>query len=52
MTGLGSQQVEILQWIADGCPERDRVDISQRVSARSLANRGLVKVRGLGHLDC
>lgn len=40
--------MDILQWIADGCPERDWVAFSHRISARSLATRGLVKVRGHG----
>ena len=48
MTRLSNKQMDVLQWIADGCPERDWVDFSHRISARSLTNRGLVKVRGHG----
>lgn len=48
MTRLSAGQMDILQWIADGCPERDWADFSHRISARSLANRDLVQVRGHG----
>jgi len=38
------RQRAILDWIADGCPERDWPDETHKHSARALAARGLVKV--------
>lgn len=46
--GLNQRQVEILQWIADGTPEREWPDWTHRATAKSLQSRGLVKVRGRG----
>lgn len=47
-TALTEQQVEILQWISQGCPEGVMTDISHRISAAALRRRGLVKVTGKG----
>lgn len=48
MKQLSHSQIEVLRWIADGSPERDWPDYGHRVSARTLASRGLVVVRGRG----
>jgi hypothetical protein len=42
---LTSRQIEVLQWIADGCPERNWPDGTYKNSAQALDNRGLVDVR-------
>lgn len=39
-------QFDLLHWIADGCKDGMYEGTSHRVSARSLHNRGLVKVAG------
>ncbi|KXP08409.1 hypothetical protein [Tsukamurella tyrosinosolvens] len=39
-------QFDLLRWIADGCKDGVYEGTSHRVSARSLHNRGLVKVAG------
>ena len=46
--GLNQRQTEVLQWIADGTPEREWPDWTHRSTARALQARGLVKVRGHG----
>ena len=35
MARLRTKQMNILQWMSDGCPERDWVDFSHRVSTQS-----------------
>ena len=45
---FSDRQREILKWIGDGMPERAWPDFSHRVTARVLASRGLVQVRGHG----
>lgn len=48
---LTDRQVAVLEWIKAGCPAGaydDDEHYSHRLSARALANRGLVKVRGHG----
>lgn len=45
---LNDRQTEVLQWIAAGCPARDWPDYAHRQSARALASRGLVEIRGHG----
>jgi hypothetical protein len=40
-----SAQLGILQWAADGCPDRAWPDESHKLSARALEGRGLVRVR-------
>jgi hypothetical protein len=35
----------VLRWIGDGCPDRDWPDHSHKLTARSLAGRGLADVR-------
>jgi hypothetical protein len=47
-TTLPAQQVSILRWIVDGCPEGVMEGISHRVSAAALRSRGLVKTSGRG----
>jgi excisionase family DNA binding protein len=41
---LTDRQVEILRWIADGCPERLWPDESHKNTARALQSRGLAQV--------
>lgn len=41
---LTERQVEVLRWVADGCPTREWPDQSHKVSARALASRGLAQV--------
>jgi hypothetical protein len=43
---LTPAQFDLLDWIAKGCPEGVYEGTSHRVSARSLHNRGLVRVTG------
>jgi|SRR6185312_10978940 len=45
---LTEQQVAILRWIADGCPERVMDSTFHRISAGALRNRGLVTTSGRG----
>lgn len=45
---LNSRQVEILTWVGAGCPDRVWPDNAHRTSARALASRGLVTIRGRG----
>lgn len=46
---LSEKQLEVLAWIRDGCPSVDQdVGYHRRISARALARRGLVKVKGQG----
>lgn len=42
---LTDRQVDILRWIADGCPERSWPDETHKNTARALESRGLVEVR-------
>lgn len=41
---VNERQREILQWIADGCPDRRWPDETHKHSARALQSRGLAKV--------
>ncbi len=41
---VNSRQVEVLRWIAEGCPNRAWPDESHKHSARALAARGLARV--------
>ena len=41
---MNERQRGILQWIADGCPDRPWPDETHKHSARALQNRGLAKV--------
>lgn len=47
---LNLRQIAILDWIKDGCPDGvyEADDTSHRISARGLANKGLVKISGRG----
>ena len=45
---LTEGQVEVLRWIADGCPAGDAEDDFRRISAAALRNRGLVVTSGRG----
>jgi hypothetical protein len=42
---LTSRQIEVLQWIAEGCPNRDWPNESHKITAWALDNRGLVEVQ-------
>lgn len=50
---LNPRQVEVLQWIADGCPDRDWPDFTYKHTAVALQGRRLAKVskRGGWHAD-
>lgn len=41
---LTDRQVEVLRWIADGCPERSWPDETHKSTARALQGRGLTEV--------
>ena len=45
---MNDRQLEVLRWIADGCPEGRwrKDDFSYKVSAGALKSRGLVTIRG------
>lgn len=46
---LNGKQVEILRWIADGCPDGRYDDgFAHRIVARALEGRGLVAIKGRG----
>ena len=45
MVQLNQRQLDVLRWIGDGCPDRDWPDQSHKLTARSLAGRGLADVR-------
>lgn len=45
---VNARQLEVLQWIADGCPEGVMVGPTFRTSAVALRNRGLVSVSKRG----
>lgn len=47
-TTLTQQQIDVLRWIADGCPGGVMTDWSHRISAAALRRRGLVSVTGKG----
>ncbi|MDY0340543.1 MAG: hypothetical protein RBS17_04960 [Coriobacteriia bacterium] len=50
---LNARQVEVLQWIADGCPEGVMKDETYKLSAAALKSRRLAKVskRGGWHAE-
>lgn len=43
---LTEQQVVVLRWVGDGCPDGVMPDLSHRVSTAALDKRGLVEVIG------
>jgi len=47
---LNERQIEILEWIKDGCPDGvfPADSFAHRVSARALASRGLIRISGRG----
>jgi excisionase family DNA binding protein len=45
MLQLNERQLDVLRWIGDGCPDRDWPGHSHKLTARSLAGRGLADVR-------
>jgi hypothetical protein len=45
---LSEKQVELLRWIADGCPASRPGGEYYRISAAALRNRGLVTISGRG----
>jgi excisionase family DNA binding protein len=44
MLQLNKRQLDVLRWIGDGWPDRDWPDHSHKLTARSLAGRGLADV--------
>lgn len=45
---LTVDQVELLRWVDDGCPEGVYDGVYHRISVAALRNRGLVQVQGRG----
>src|SRR4051794_24835095 len=45
---LNQKQLDVLQWIADGCPDGVMEGLHHRISAASLRTRGLISTRGSG----
>lgn len=45
---LTEQQVSLLRWIADGCPDGVMSNDWYRISAAALKRRGLIRIRGRG----
>jgi len=45
MIQLNQRQLDVLRWIGDGCPDRDWPGHSHKLTARSLAGKGLADVR-------
>ena len=45
---VNARQVEVLKWIAEGCPDDVMTGDTHKVTARALKSRGLVKVSGSG----
>lgn len=45
---VNERQLEVLRWVADGCPEGKwpEGDFSYKISAAALNSRGLVKIKG------
>ena len=45
---MNDRQLEVLRWVADGCPEGKwpEEDFSYKTSAAALKARGLVSIRG------
>lgn len=41
---LTHRQLELLRWLADGCPERDWPDHTHRITVRALYSRGFAKI--------
>lgn len=39
---LSQQQLKVLQWVDDGCPEEARSGDAHKLAARALANRDLI----------
>jgi hypothetical protein len=46
---LNEQQLRVLNWIGDGCPEGVMEDHTHRISAAALRNRDLVRIHGRGN---
>lgn len=45
---LTPKQIELLNWVRNGCPDGVYEGYAHRTSARALASKGLLKVRGHG----
>ena len=45
---VNARQLEVLKWIAEGCPDDVMTGDTHKVTARALQSRGLVKVSGRG----
>jgi hypothetical protein len=45
---LNQKQIDVLQWVAQGCPDGVMEDVSHRISAAALRGRGLLRTRGRG----
>ncbi|RDI53323.1 hypothetical protein [Nocardia mexicana] len=43
---LNQKQVEVLQWVLDGCPEGVFTGFEHRATARALERRGLITITG------
>lgn len=41
-------QIDVLRWVADGCPEEGEPDYHRRISVGALKRRGLVTTKGRG----
>lgn len=47
-TTLTKRQIDVLRWIADGCPDGVMADDTHKISAAALRNRGLITTSGRG----
>ena len=46
---LSAKQIEVLQWVRDGCPtDDDTAGHERRITARALERRGLITIKGRG----
>lgn len=48
--GLSAAQLEVLRWVAEGCPAGRYEGYAHRVSAAALRTRGLLRISGRGPL--
>ena len=48
LSRINDRQRELLQWVAEGCPEGRFEGTAHRISVRALHTRGLVRIRGRG----
>ena len=45
---LNEAQREVLGWVADGCPSGVFEGFSHRITARALASKSLITIKGRG----